>query len=70
MPNIFLSQEFGRTPAYLQRMKQEAAEEARRWEEEQEAEKRRKESMILTQEEKDKILQVIKYYILCLTFDC
>ena len=40
-------------------MKAEAAEDARRWEAEQEAERKRKESMILTQEEKDKILQVI-----------
>ena len=40
-------------------MKAEAAEDARRWEAEQEAEKKRKESMILTQEEKDKILQVL-----------
>ena len=40
-------------------MKAEAAEDARRWEAEQEAERKRKESMILTQEEKDKILQVL-----------
>lgn len=42
-------------------MKAEAAEEARRWDEEQEAERQRKESMMLSQEEKDKILQVTEY---------
>ena len=39
-------------------MKMEAAEAAARWENEQEAERKRKESMILSQEERDKILQV------------
>ena len=61
--NAILLQEFGRTPNYLQRMKAEAAEDARRWEAEQEAERKRKESMILTQEEKDKILQVLTILI-------
>ena len=42
-------------------MKAEAAEEARRWEEEQEAERKRKDSMMLSQEEKDKILQVSNF---------
>ena len=51
-------QDFGRSPAYLQRMRAEAAEEARRWEEEQEAEVRRKEAMKLSAEEKETILQV------------
>ena len=41
-------------------MKMEAAEAARLWEAEQEAERNRKEAMILTQEEKDSILQVYK----------
>ena len=51
-------QDFGRSPAYLQRMRAEAAEEARRWEEEQEAEVKRKEAMKLSAEEKETILQV------------
>ena len=41
-------------------MKMEAAEAARLWEAEQEAERNRKEAMILTQEERDNILQVYK----------
>ena len=54
-------QDFGRSPAYLQRMRAEAAEEARRWEEEQEAEVKRKEAMKLSAEEKETILQVIYF---------
>ena len=53
-------QDFGRVPTYLNRMKMEAAEAARLWEAEQEAERNRKEAMILTQEERDNILQVYK----------
>ena len=50
--------DFGRAPAYLQRMKTEAAEEARRWEEEQEKERARREASKLSTEERDTILQV------------
>ena len=42
----------------------EAAEAARLWEAEQEAERNRKEAMILTQEEKDNILQVYKIQLM------
>ena len=59
----FLCQDFGRVPTYLNRMKMEAAEAARLWEAEQEAERNRKEAMILTQEERDNILQVYNYKI-------
>ena len=52
-------QDFGRSPAYLQRMRAEAAEEARRWEEEQKVEVKRKEAMKLSAEEKETIMQVI-----------
>ena len=45
-------------------MKMEAAEAARLWEAEQEAERNRKEAMILTQEEKDNILQVYKIQLM------
>ena len=45
-------------------MKMEAAEAARLWEAEQEAERNRKEAMILTQEEKDNILQVYKIQLI------
>ena len=58
--NFTVTQDFGKVPNYLNRMKMEAAEAARLWEAEQEAERNRKESMILTQEEKDNILQVYK----------
>ena len=54
----FPLKDFGRVPTYLNRMKAEAAEAARLWEAEQEAERKRKEAMILTQEERDNILQV------------
>ena len=50
--------DFGRAPAYLHRMKTEAAEEARRWEEEQEKERARREASKLSTEERDTILQV------------
>ena len=58
--NVTVAQDFGKVPNYLNRMKMEAAEAARLWEAEQEAERNRKEAMILTQEEKDNILQVYK----------
>ena len=60
MQYLLFPQDFGRVPTYLNRMKMEAAEAARLWEAEQEAERNRKEAMILTQEERDNILQVYK----------
>ena len=62
--NVTVAQDFGKVPNYLNRMKMEAAEAARLWEAEQEAERNRKEAMILTQEEKDNILQVYKIQLM------
>ena len=62
--NFTVAQDFGKVPNYLNRMKMEAAEAARLWEAEQEAERNRKEAMILTQEEKDNILQVYKMLLI------
>jgi len=59
-PKFALKKDFGRVPTYLNRMKMEAAEAARLWEAEQEAERNRKEAMILTQEERDNILQGLR----------
>ena len=51
-------QNFARIPPYLERYRRAKEEEQRRWEEERREEARRLENMKLSDEERDKILQV------------
>ena len=58
MISMVLSQNFARIPPYLERYRRAKEEEQRRWEEERREEARRLENMKLSDEERDKILQV------------
>ena len=51
-------QKFARIPPYLERFRRLKEEEQRRWEEEKREEARRLENMKLSDEEREKILQV------------
>ena len=52
------NQKFARIPPYLDRFRRQKEDEQRRWEEEKREEARRLENMKLSEEERDKILQV------------
>ena len=58
IPNFIEKKEYGRTPAYINKLKKERIAEQRRWEQEQQEIIRRREMMKLQDDERQSILDV------------